>query len=140
MKLLLDESVPRRLGRSFPESFTVHTVQEMGWAGPGNGRLLSLAAGQGFGAFVTVDRGIEHQQNVNELPLAVIIMARAPEPSGRTAAARAQCGGRAVGRSGEPNLPCFALNRRPRSGSGPVVLVPSVEETGFSARSGSFRE
>ena len=74
MKLLLDESVPRRLGLSFPESFTVRTVQEMGWAGTGNGRLLSLAAGQGFGAFVTVDRGIEHQQNVNELPIAVIIM------------------------------------------------------------------
>ncbi len=64
MKLLLDESVPRRLAASFPESFTVHTVQQMGWAGTGNGLLLSLAAGRGVDALVTVDRGIEHQQNL----------------------------------------------------------------------------
>ena len=66
MKLLLDESVPRRLASSFPESFTVRTVQQMGWTGTGNGLLLSLAAGEDFDAFLTVDRGIEHQQNVNE--------------------------------------------------------------------------
>ena len=74
MKLLLDESVPRRLASSFPESFTVRTVQQMGWTGTGNGLLLSLAAGEDFDAFLTVDRGIEHQQNVNDLPLPVIIM------------------------------------------------------------------
>ena len=53
MKLLLDESVPRRLARSFPESFTLHTVQEMGWAGIANGLLLSLAAAWGFEAMTT---------------------------------------------------------------------------------------
>ena len=74
MKLLLDESVPRRLASSFPEAFTLRTVQEMGWAGTGNGLLLSLAAGEGFDAFITVDRGIEHQQNTSDLPLPVIIM------------------------------------------------------------------
>ena len=74
MKLLLDESVPRRLAASFPDSFTVRTVQQMGWAGTGNGLLLSLAAGRGFDALVTVDRGIEHQQNLGELPIAVIVM------------------------------------------------------------------
>ena len=74
MKLLLDESVPRRLASSFPEAFTLRTVQEMGWAGTGNGLLLSLAAGEGFDAFITVDRGIEHQQNTSGLPLPVIIM------------------------------------------------------------------
>ena len=74
MKLLLDESVPRRLASSFPEAFTLHTVQQMGWAGTGNGLLLSLAAREGFDAFITVDRGIEHQQNTRGLPLPVIIM------------------------------------------------------------------
>ena len=74
MKLLLDESVPRRLASSFPTSFTVRTVQQMGWAGTGNGLLLSLAAGEGFHALLTVDRGIEHQQNIYDLPLPVIIM------------------------------------------------------------------
>ena len=61
MKLLLDESVPRRLALSFPEWVTLHTVQEMGWAGTGNGLLLQLAAAEGLDALVTVDRGIEHQ-------------------------------------------------------------------------------
>ena len=74
MKLLLDESVPRRLVSSFPEVFTLHTVQEMGWAGTGNGLLLSFAAREGFDAFITVDRGIEHQQNTRALPLPIIIM------------------------------------------------------------------
>ncbi len=74
MKLLLDESVPRRLALSFPESFVLHTVQEMGWAGTANGLLLSLAAAEGFDALVTVDRGIEHQQNLSELPIPIIVM------------------------------------------------------------------
>ena len=74
MKLLLDESVPRRLAASFPERFTVRTVQEMGWAGASNGRLLLLAANQEFDALVTVDQGIEHQQNVNDLPIPVVVV------------------------------------------------------------------
>ena len=74
MKLLFDESVPRRLAASFPASFTLRTVQEMGWAGTGNGLLLSLAAREGFDAMITVDRGIEHQQNPEALPITVVIM------------------------------------------------------------------
>ena len=74
MKLLLDESVPRRLASSFPQAFTVHTVQEMGWAGTRNGLFLSLAAKEEFDVLITVDRGIEHQQNTNRLALPVIIM------------------------------------------------------------------
>ena len=50
MKLLLDESVPRRPASSFPKSFSLHTVQGMSWAGTENGRLLSMAAREGFDA------------------------------------------------------------------------------------------
>ena len=74
MKLLLDESVPRRLALSFPESFVLHTVQGRGWASTANGLLLSLAAAEGFDALVAVDRGIEHQQNLDTLPVPVIIV------------------------------------------------------------------
>lgn len=74
MKLLLDESVPRRLATSFPDSYTLYTVQEMGWTGFENGALLALAAQQNFDAFVTVDRGIAYQQNMNDLPISVVIM------------------------------------------------------------------
>lgn len=61
MKLLLDENMPWPLASAFPKSFTVCTVQQMGWAGIENGRLLSLAADQGFDALmrygVSVERG-----------------------------------------------------------------------------------
>ena len=74
MRLLLDESVPRRLGTFFPAAYEVHTVPRMGWAGIGNGALLRLAADRGFDALVTVDRGIAHEQNLNDLPVPVVIM------------------------------------------------------------------
>ena len=74
MRLLLDESVPRRLGAAFPAAYEVRTVPQMGWAGTGNGELLRLAADRRFDALVTVDRGIAHEQNLNDLPVAVVIM------------------------------------------------------------------
>ena len=52
--MLLDESTPRRLAASFPDSLGTRTVQQMGWAGTANGELLRLAADHGFGALVTV--------------------------------------------------------------------------------------
>ena len=74
MKLLLDESLPRQLGSFFPDLFEVWTVQQMGWAGRENGDLLRLAAEHGFNALITADRGIEYQQNLESLPLPVIVM------------------------------------------------------------------
>ena len=74
MRLLLDESVPRPLWTSFPAAYEVRTVPQMGWAGTGNGALLRLAADGGFDALLTVDRGFAHQQNLEDLPLTVIIM------------------------------------------------------------------
>ncbi len=74
MKLPPDESVPRRLGSFFPGEFETRTVQQMGWTGVGNGDLLRLGAAHGFDALVTVDRGIEYQQNLARLPIPVIIM------------------------------------------------------------------
>ena len=74
MRVLLDESVPRRLAAEFPESFGSRTVQQMGWAGCSNGELLRLAADHGFGVLVTVDQGFAYQQSVRSLPIPVVIM------------------------------------------------------------------
>ena len=74
MRVLLDESVPRRLAAAFPEAFGMRTVQQMGWAGCSNGDLLRLAADHGFDALVTVDQGFEYQQSVRDLPIPVVIM------------------------------------------------------------------
>jgi predicted nuclease of predicted toxin-antitoxin system len=72
MRLLLDESVPRRLRRALP-GHTVKTAVEMGWSGVKNGTLLTLAAAE-FDAFITVDKNLPHQQNIATLPVAVVVL------------------------------------------------------------------
>ena len=72
MRLLLDESVPRRLRRSLADH-TVRTVVEAGWSGVKNGKLLALAAAE-FDAFVTVDKNLPFQQNLAALPIALVVL------------------------------------------------------------------
>jgi len=72
MRLLLDESVPRRLRRAL-SAHTVKTAVEMGWSGVKNGALMALAAAE-FDAFITVDRNLPHQQNVATVPIAVVVL------------------------------------------------------------------
>ena len=79
MRLLLDESVPAKLGRHLP-AHEVKTVVEMGWQGVMNGRLLATAAGT-YGALITVDKNMPYQQNTSTLPLPVFVLkARSVEP------------------------------------------------------------
>ncbi len=75
MRLLLDECVPKRLKRELI-GHEVATVQDMGWAGITNGALLKLADGQ-FDALLTVDQGIEYQQNLSGLKISVVVMVAA---------------------------------------------------------------
>lgn len=75
MKLLLDEQVPARLAREFPENYDVLTVQTMGWASTKNGELLKLAAAEGFVALLSADKNMEYQQSSKELAIAVIVLA-----------------------------------------------------------------
>jgi hypothetical protein len=73
MKVLLDECVPRR----FKNSLSGHdcsTVPDEGLAGKKNGELLALAEGAGFQVFLTLDRGIEYQQNLHPRIIAVVII------------------------------------------------------------------
>ena len=72
MRLLLDECVPKRLKRELP-GHDARTVQDLGWAGIKNGALLTLANGQ-FDALLTVDQGIEYQQNLSGLSISVVVM------------------------------------------------------------------
>ena len=74
MKLLLDEQVPARLARAFPELFEVKIVQPMGWTSVKNGVLLRLAAGNGFKALISADKNTEYQQNKGELAIPVLVL------------------------------------------------------------------
>ena len=72
MRILLDESLPKRLVRELP-GHIISTVTDNGWSGLENGELLRTAAGQ-FELFLTADQNIEFQQNLRELPMAVIVL------------------------------------------------------------------
>jgi hypothetical protein len=51
----------------------VDTVRRRGWSGVKNGDLLQRMRGE-YDALVTMDRGIEHQQNVSVLPFGVLLI------------------------------------------------------------------
>jgi len=72
MKVLLDECVTRYLKRDFV-GHTVLTVEEAGFKGLKNGRLLQAASGS-YDVLVTVDRNLQHQQNVTAIPIAVVVL------------------------------------------------------------------
>lgn len=49
------------------------TVQQMGWSGILNGKLLALI-GSRFDAFITMDSNLAFQQNLETLPVAVVVL------------------------------------------------------------------
>ena len=72
MRILLDESVPARLG-SMLTGHSVASVQRKGWASIKNGKLLALAADE-FDVLLTADKGMEYQQNLATLPVSILIV------------------------------------------------------------------
>jgi predicted nuclease of predicted toxin-antitoxin system len=73
MKVLLDECVPRKFRNSLA-GHDCRTVPDEGLAGKKNGELLALAENAGFQVFLTLDRGIEYQQNLHPRTIAVVIL------------------------------------------------------------------
>lgn len=72
MRILLDESLPRKFGRELV-GHEVVTVPQMGWAHKKNGELIRLAESQ-FDVFIIVDRGLLHQQNLQDIKFAIILL------------------------------------------------------------------
>jgi predicted nuclease of predicted toxin-antitoxin system len=72
MRILLDHCIDWRLKRSLP-THHVRSAQEMGWDALKNGKLLDVAASL-FDAILTVDQNIKHQQNLNQLPIAIVVL------------------------------------------------------------------
>ena len=72
MRILLDEDLPRRLGRLLT-GHEPETVPGCGWSGIKNGKLLALAATK-FDVFLTMDQNIEFQQNLATLPIAILVV------------------------------------------------------------------
>lgn len=73
MKVLLDECIPRKLKFALPEH-DCKTVPEAGFAEQKNGRLLSLAEDAGFELFLTMDKGLQYQQNLTGRSIAILVV------------------------------------------------------------------
>ena len=74
MKVLFDHNLPRRLRKHLP-GHEIHTAKEMNWEQLRNGALMTAAIAAGFRVFVTIDKHLEHQQNLAALPLPVVVPA-----------------------------------------------------------------
>jgi uncharacterized protein DUF5615 len=72
VRVFLDECVDWRLMREIA-GHEVNTARQMGWTAIKNGALLALASQQ-FDVFVTVDRNLAFQQNLEGLSIAVIVL------------------------------------------------------------------
>ncbi|MBF6594579.1 MAG: DUF5615 family PIN-like protein [Thermaceae bacterium] len=73
MRILLDESLPKKLALVLPEH-EVRTVPQMGWAGTKNGELLRRA-GVEFDVFVTADQNLQYQQNLTGFIAVLVLVA-----------------------------------------------------------------
>jgi Domain of unknown function (DUF5615) len=72
VRVFLDECVDWRLAREIV-GHEVRTARQLGWTTIKNGALLTLAA-QHFDIFVTVDRNLSFQQNLDSFSIAVIVL------------------------------------------------------------------
>jgi len=74
MKILLDESLPRKLRNDFGTVHEVLTVWDKGWISKKNGELLKLMSEDKFDIFVTVDRNLQYQQNLDGISVTIIVL------------------------------------------------------------------
>ena len=73
MRILIDECIDERFRNSFP-GHDCQTSRYAGLAGLKNGDLLAAAETAGFDVLLTVDQGIEYQQNLSGRSIAIIIL------------------------------------------------------------------
>jgi predicted nuclease of predicted toxin-antitoxin system len=73
MRLLLDESVPRRLARHLA-GVEVDTVHDRTWSGLKNGELLRAAESE-YDVFVTADQNLQYQQHLPGFAIGVVVLA-----------------------------------------------------------------
>jgi predicted nuclease of predicted toxin-antitoxin system len=74
MKIRLDECVPKAIKHSLSvDGHECSTVPEAGFAGRTNGELLSLAESK-FEVFVTLDKGVQFQQNLAGCNIGIVLI------------------------------------------------------------------
>ncbi len=76
MLILLDENLlSKKLKKPFLDvGHTVQNVEDMGWRGTKDRELLALANVFPFDVFVTADKNLPYQQNLQNLALRVVVL------------------------------------------------------------------
>jgi hypothetical protein len=72
MKIIIDECVPYIVKKGLTQR-QIKTVREMGWSGIQNGELLRLVNGE-FDIFITSDKNLRYQQNLENVNLSIILL------------------------------------------------------------------
>jgi hypothetical protein len=72
---LVDESLPIELADELP-LVGISTVRAQGWSGLRNGVLLRAAVDAGFAVIVTADGSLKHQQNLQKIGIAAVVVQR----------------------------------------------------------------
>ena len=72
MTILLDEGVPRIIQKRLPH-LPIFTIEQMGWRGIKNGKLLDLMGGR-FDILVTTDKNLRYQHNLEQRHIALVIL------------------------------------------------------------------
>ncbi len=73
MKILFDQGVPVPL-RRFLHPHTVDTAAERGWSQLQNGDLLHQAESNGYELFITTDKNLRYQQNLQTRTIAIAVL------------------------------------------------------------------
>jgi len=73
MKILLDECVTKHLKPHLTDH-EVSTVRELGWSGVKNGKLMMLCVENQFDILLTIDKNLQHQQNMDKYPIIIVIL------------------------------------------------------------------
>jgi len=79
MQILFDHNIPAPLRQSLP-NVSVETTAERGWHRLTNGRLLDCAEAEGFDILLTADKGFQHQLNLQNRRIAIVILSRGNWP------------------------------------------------------------
>ena len=72
MRVLIDECIDERLRNHLPGQ-DCQTVRYAGLTGLKNGDLLTAAESAEYDAFLTLDQGVEYQQNLIDRKIAIVV-------------------------------------------------------------------
>jgi predicted nuclease of predicted toxin-antitoxin system len=73
LKVLLDEGVPEPLAEHLGDH-EVQSVRQIGHKGTKNGKLLKVIGEVGFDVFITNDKKMEEEQQLQGMPFGVLIL------------------------------------------------------------------